>query len=160
MPKEKTACAFLSLFVDYLNFLNLEKSSAQKTTSIGLNTRKVQYMGGFKHVFYCPKASGLHLSSLNMSSSMGINQVLQAIEKSEGYFKLKFVKSDGSVSTRNCKTRIKHKTKTGKAPQGSKFKYSLRDTYSLLLDVEGEPHPKTIKVFGLLGFNDCQNIVF
>lgn len=91
---------------------------------------------------------------------MNINQVLEAIERSEDWFSLKFVKADGSISTRECKTRIKHKAPGGKTTKGSNFKYSLRDTYSLLLDVKGSPNPKTIKVFGILGFNNCKSIIF
>uniref|UniRef100_UPI004048C63D hypothetical protein n=1 Tax=Roseivirga sp. TaxID=1964215 RepID=UPI004048C63D len=91
---------------------------------------------------------------------MKITEVLDAIQRSTDWFRLRFVKSDGSIVEHKCKTRIKHRGENGQVPQNSNFKYSLRDSYSILLDVEGSDRPRTIKCFAILGFQNCDNIIF
>lgn len=91
---------------------------------------------------------------------MTIVQVLDEIQKRNDWFRLKFVKADGSITEHECKTRIKHKGPKGEVPKNSNFKYSLRDSYSILLDVKGSDRPRTIKCFAILGFDKCDNIIF
>ena len=91
---------------------------------------------------------------------MTVSDLIEAIQTSKDWFKLTFVKSNGQKVTRNCRKIVKHTDSENKPTKGSKFKYSLRDTWSFLLEMEGIDQPRTVKIFGILAFNNCENIVF
>jgi hypothetical protein len=86
---------------------------------------------------------------------MHISNVIQQIDGSQPgeNFQLVFAKKSGELRQMTATKRNRDRKPGGPAKEGSQFKYSLREKYSLLLNEIPGQKPKSIMIYTILKFN-------